>query len=170
MHILSSLTSYTDSATLAGNTDYLVVFKATGNSAADCQLGGTTSDAEDASGATGWSIEDTRRFNGTVTLFGVDFLISLSGTVDTTPPTPSSGHNVNTNGGYVDLFFDEDLDENFPPPASGRSTSATFPSTSPAELSGGRRPEESPARPQRHDQGGTGGHSELCRPHHRRRQ
>ena len=115
MHILTSPTSHTDSATLAGNTDYLVVFKATGNSAADCQLGGTTSDAEDASGATGWSIEDTRRFNGTVTLFGVDFLISLSGTVDTTPPTPSSGHNVNTNGGYVDLSFDEDLDENFPP-------------------------------------------------------
>ena len=68
VHTLTSPDSYADGAvnlftapagaTLAANTDYLVVFEATGNEGADFALGLTTSTSEDSGSATGWSIED----------------------------------------------------------------------------------------------------------------
>ena len=86
VHTLISPDSYADDAvnlftapadaTLAANTDYLVVFEATGNAANDFQLGFTDSKSEDSGSATGWSIEDNRRFdNGT---FGGVLVISVN--------------------------------------------------------------------------------------------
>ena len=76
VHTLISPDSYADGAvnlftapadaTLAANTDYLVVFEATGNAVNDFTLGLTNSTSEDSGSAMGWSIEDSRRFdNGT---------------------------------------------------------------------------------------------------------
>ena len=73
VHTLISPDSYADDAvnlftapadaTLAANTDYLVVFEATGNSTNDFELGLTHSPSEDSGSATGWSIEDERHFD-----------------------------------------------------------------------------------------------------------
>ena len=77
VHTLTSPDSYADDAvnlftapadaTLAPNTDYLVVFEATGNVATDFALGITASTSEDSGSATGWSIEDNRRFDNSTT-------------------------------------------------------------------------------------------------------
>ena len=77
MHTLISPGSYADGAvnlftapadaTLDPNTDYLVVFEATGNVATDFALGLTSSPSEDSGSATGWSIEDNRRFDNSIT-------------------------------------------------------------------------------------------------------
>ena len=93
VHTLISPDSYADEAvnlftapadaTLAANTNYLVVFEATGNDANDFKIGLTNSTSEDSGSATGWSIEDRRRFdNGT--LDGV-LVISVAAPVETTP-------------------------------------------------------------------------------------
>ena len=87
VHTLISPDSYADDAvnlftapadaTLAPNTDYLVVFEATGNAADDFALGYTVSTSEDSGSATGWSIEDSRRFDNS--LFGTAiFVISVN--------------------------------------------------------------------------------------------
>ena len=87
VHTLTSPDSYADSAvnlftapagaTLAANTDYLVVFEATGNEGADFALGLTTSTSEDSGSATGWSIEDFRRFDNSLSSNGA-FVISVN--------------------------------------------------------------------------------------------
>ena len=87
VHTLISPDSYADGAvnlftapadaTLAANTDYLVVFEATGNAANDFALGITASTSEDSGSATGWSIEDERRYENS--LFGSPvFVISVN--------------------------------------------------------------------------------------------
>ncbi len=86
VHTLISPDSYADGAvnlftapadaTLAANTDYLVVFEATGNEVGDFQLGRTDSTSEDSGSATGWSIEDSRRFDNS-TSSGI-FVISVN--------------------------------------------------------------------------------------------
>ena len=73
VHTLISPDSYEDravnlftapaDATLAANTDYLVVFEATGDAANDFRLSLTNSTSEDSGSATGWSIEDNRRYD-----------------------------------------------------------------------------------------------------------
>ena len=73
VHTLISPDSYEDravnlftapaGATLAANTDYLVVFEATGDAANDFRLSLTNSTSEDSGSATGWSIEDSRRYD-----------------------------------------------------------------------------------------------------------
>ena len=73
VHTLISPDSYEDravnlftapaGATLAPNTDYLVVFEATGDAANDFSLSLTNSTSEDSGSATGWSIEDSRRYD-----------------------------------------------------------------------------------------------------------
>ena len=76
VHTLTSPDSYADGAvnlftapadaTLAANTDYLVVFEATGHVATDFTIGVTDSTSEDSGSATGWSIEDSRRFDNSI--------------------------------------------------------------------------------------------------------
>ena len=76
-------------AMLAADTDYLVVFEGNDPTASNFQVGITLSDAEDSGAATGWSIEDARRFDGNLSSTGVSFQISVNGSVGGTPPTLS---------------------------------------------------------------------------------
>ncbi len=86
VHTLISPDSYADGAvnlftapadaTLAANTDYLVVFEATGDAGDDFELGVTDSTSEDSGSATGWSIADTRRFDNSS--FSRAFVISVN--------------------------------------------------------------------------------------------
>ena len=87
VHTLTSPDSYTNNAVnvftappnarLAASTDYLVVLEATGDEGGDFTLGLTDSDDEDSSSATGWSIEDARRVNGSFVSSGTALLISV---------------------------------------------------------------------------------------------
>ena len=63
-------------ATLAANTDYLVVFEANGSEGPDFTIGVTDSTSEDSGSATGWSIEDSRRFDNNP--FSPIFVISVN--------------------------------------------------------------------------------------------
>ena len=91
VYTLTSPASYTDNAvnrftapanaTLAANTDYLVVFEGTANLVNDFQLRIADSDAEDSGSATGWSIEDARRSNSTLLASGNAFVISVNNTL-----------------------------------------------------------------------------------------
>ena len=67
-------------ATLAANTDYLVVFEGTADFVNDFSLSATNSDAEDPGSATGWSIEDARRSNNLLLASGTAFVISVNNT------------------------------------------------------------------------------------------
>ena len=90
VYTLTSPASYTEgavnrftapaNATLAANTDYLVVFKGTANLVNDFQLSVTDSDAEDPGSATGWSIEDARRSTNFLVASGNSFVISVNNT------------------------------------------------------------------------------------------
>ena len=90
VYTLTSPASYTEgavnrftapaNATLAANTDYLVVFKGTANLVNDFQLSVTDSDAEDPGSATGWSIEDARRSTNLLVASGSSFVISVNNT------------------------------------------------------------------------------------------
>ena len=87
VYTLTSPDSYTDNAVnvftappharLAASTDYLVVLEATGDEGGDFTLGLTDSDDEDSSSATGWSIEDARRVNGSFVSSGTALMISV---------------------------------------------------------------------------------------------
>ena len=66
-------------AMLSADTDYLVVFQATGNTGDDFMVSVTDSNAEDAASAAGWSIEDARRFDGALVGSGSAFAISVNG-------------------------------------------------------------------------------------------
>ena len=86
VHTLISPDSYADDAVnlftapadarLARNTNYLVVFEATGNAPNDFELGLTDSKSEDSGSATAWSIEDERRYDNN--LFRYIFVISVN--------------------------------------------------------------------------------------------
>ena len=87
-YTLRSPNSYTDSAVnvftapdgavLAANTDYQIVFDATGrNNIDDARLPTTTSNAEDPGSAAGWSIKNVSRLDGNSR--GPKFLISVRG-------------------------------------------------------------------------------------------
>ena len=91
-------------ATLAADTDYLVVFEATGDEGEDFILGYTNSTSEDSGSATGWSIEDERRFdNGT---FSGVFVISVNAPPEELPETtvPADWSLIPTGLGPGDRF------------------------------------------------------------------
>ena len=89
VHTLTSPASYTDgnvnlfdapaNATLDADTDYLIVYQATGDQGSDFILSQTASDSEDSGSATGWSIEDAARFDDSLLSDGRSFQISVSG-------------------------------------------------------------------------------------------
>ena len=94
-HTLLSPATYVDNAvntftapsgaTLAASTDYLVVFSGTGSDGVDFKLRTTDSDNEDTGGEAGWSIENGRRFNGS--LNNQAFMIDVRGSATTAIPT-----------------------------------------------------------------------------------
>ena len=126
VYTLASPASYTDSAvnlftaptnaTLAANTRYLVVFEATGNNANDFIVSQTNSDSEDSGAATGWSIENARRLDGSLSAGGNSLLISVNGSLasDTTPPALESA-TVLEDGTTIELVFDEVIDHSHAP-------------------------------------------------------
>ena len=107
-------------ATLAADTNYFLVFRATG---ASFVVDGTSSSAEDAGGASGWSIFDSRRWsrdNGSSWRNNSPLVkIEIRGTAvtvtDTTAPTLSTAA---VNGATLTLTYDEALDTNSVPAAS----------------------------------------------------
>ena len=123
VYTLASPASYTDSAvnlftaptnaTLAANTRYLVVFEATGNNANDFILSQTNSDSEDSGAATGWSIENARRLDGSLSAGGNSLLISVNGSLasDSTPPALESA-TVEPDGTTITIVLDEGFDTN----------------------------------------------------------
>ena len=129
VHTLTSPDSYADDAvnlftapadaTLAANTDYLVVFEATGNAANDFALGYTVSTSEDSGSATGWSIEDERRFDNST--FNGILVISVNAaaeesavvwsatlTVAELVPGSTSGCSYSTTGKECSTLLDDD--------------------------------------------------------------
>ena len=89
LYTLTSPASYTDravntftapaGATLDADTDYHVVFEATGNTISDFVIGLMTSNRQDTGTRAGWAIEDALRFNGTLDFSSEGFYISVNG-------------------------------------------------------------------------------------------
>ena len=113
-------------ATLAANSTYHVVFQGSGNSLSDLAL--TTTNSNDQTGRTGWTMEDAYRYNERLTRSGRAVMIGIHGEpVDSTPPEldDTTAPVLAADGRTLTITFNETMSSTSVPATSAFTVKAT---------------------------------------------